>query len=49
MDEQIVPMNNERFTVPEALFHPNNVGVYQAGIPETITQVNSILLSAIIY
>ncbi len=31
-------MNNERFSVPEALFHPNNVGVYQAGLPETLTQ-----------
>lgn len=38
-EQQIVPMNNERFTVPEALFHPTHVGINQAGIPETLVQV----------
>eukprot|EP00026_Physarum_polycephalum_P009843 Phypoly_transcript_09980.p1 GENE.Phypoly_transcript_09980~~Phypoly_transcript_09980.p1 ORF type:complete len:428 (+),score=30.54 Phypoly_transcript_09980:32-1315(+) len=45
VEEQILPMNNERFTVPEALFNPNNVGVNQAGIPETITQAISSTMS----
>jgi actin-related protein 6 len=31
-------MNNERITVPEILFNPSDIGIYQAGIPETIVQ-----------
>ncbi len=34
--EQIVRMNNERFTVPELLFNPSDVGLRQMGIPEAI-------------
>ena len=49
VDEQVVPMNNERFTVPEALLRPSNVGVYQAGIPEAINQVISMLLNLTIH
>eukprot|EP00095_Tigriopus_kingsejongensis_P000859 snap_masked-scaffold1668_size31705-processed-gene-0.0 protein:Tk00859 transcript:snap_masked-scaffold1668_size31705-processed-gene-0.0-mRNA-1 annotation:"actin-related protein 6" len=37
--EQIVRMNNERFTVPEILFQPADIGIEQMGIPETIAQV----------
>jgi actin-related protein 6 len=32
-------MNNERFTVPEILFHPSDVGVTQMGIGECIMHV----------
>lgn len=39
-DEQILTLNNERIAVPELLFHPSDVGMMQAGIPETI--VNSV-------
>lgn len=37
-EEQIITMGNPRFTVPEVLFNPNNIGIHQAGIPEMISQ-----------
>jgi actin-related protein 6 len=36
--EQILVMNNERITVPELLFQPSDVGLYQAGLAELIVQ-----------
>jgi len=36
--EQVLRMNNERFMVPEALFHPADLGLNQAGLAETIVQ-----------
>ncbi|KAI9503155.1 actin-like protein ARP6 [Coemansia spiralis] len=35
---QVLPLNNERFAVPEALFHPEDVGVDQGGIHRAIVQ-----------
>lgn len=35
-EEQILQMGNERFTVPEVLFHPSSIDLNQAGIAETI-------------
>lgn len=35
-DQQWVRLGNERFTVPELLFHPSDVGIRQVGIPEAI-------------
>lgn len=32
-------MGNERFTVPEVLFSPQDIGINEAGIPEMLTQV----------
>lgn len=29
-------MNNERFSAPELLFHPSDIGIQQMGISETI-------------
>lgn len=29
-------MANERFTIPEILFHPNDIGIDQVGLPEAI-------------
>lgn len=29
-------MNNERFTIPEILFHPNDIAIPQMGLPEAI-------------
>lgn len=29
-------MNNERFAVPELLFHPSDVGVQEMGIAEAL-------------
>ncbi|KAJ6614988.1 actin-like protein ARP6 [Mycena sp. CBHHK59/15] len=34
--DQIVPMGNERFTVPEIIFRPDDIGLAQSGLPETI-------------
>ena len=31
-------IRSERFTVPEVLFNPSDIGINQAGIPETICQ-----------
>ncbi|KAK7503270.1 hypothetical protein BaRGS_00005535 [Batillaria attramentaria] len=39
--EQTIRMNNERFAVPELLFHPSDVGIQEMGIPEAITHVLS--------
>lgn len=36
--EQVLVMNNERICVPEALFHPSDVGLQQAGVAELIFQ-----------
>lgn len=38
--EQILRLNNERFAVPEMLFHPSDIGIQEMGIPEAV--VNSI-------
>lgn len=32
-------MNNERFAVPELLFHPSDIGIQQMGISEAIVYV----------
>jgi actin-related protein 6 len=36
--EQILSMETERFTVPEVLFHPSDIGMNQAGITEATWQ-----------
>ncbi|KAJ2359027.1 Actin- protein 6 [Coemansia sp. RSA 2610] len=35
---QLLPLCNERFAVPEALFHPLDVGIEQLGIHEAVVQ-----------
>ena len=35
-DHQVVKMTNDRFSVPEILFSPGDIGINQAGIPEAI-------------
>ncbi|XP_067635950.1 actin-related protein 6 [Eurosta solidaginis] len=35
-DQQYVRLCNERFTVPELLFNPSDVGIQQIGIPEAV-------------
>lgn len=35
-DFQILRLGNERFTIPELLFHPSDVGVKQVGVPEAV-------------
>ncbi|KAF9564145.1 actin-domain-containing protein [Agrocybe pediades] len=41
--DQILVMNNERFTVPELLFHPEDIGLEQGGLPFTVANVISLL------
>ncbi|CAK1548852.1 unnamed protein product [Leptosia nina] len=36
LEQQTIRLNNERFSIPELLFHPSDVGVPQMGIPEAI-------------
>lgn len=33
--QQVITISNERFMVPEALFHPSDIGIRQAGIAKT--------------
>ncbi|BFZ09744.1 hypothetical protein BsWGS_12783 [Bradybaena similaris] len=35
-DEQMIRMTNERFAIPELLFHPSDVGIQEMGISESI-------------
>ena len=32
----MVRLNNERFSIPEILFHPSDIGISQMGISEAI-------------
>ena len=34
--EQVLSVNNERFMVPEALFHPSDIGMHQAGAHQVL-------------
>ena len=34
--EQVVRIANERFTVPEVLFRPSDIGINEAGISEMV-------------
>lgn len=36
--EDFMTLGNERFTVPEVLFNPGDIGMGQAGLPETVLQ-----------
>lgn len=35
-DYQVLRLGNERFAVPEILFHPSDIGINQMGIPEAV-------------
>ncbi|KAJ1965188.1 Actin- protein 6 [Dipsacomyces acuminosporus] len=37
-DKQVLPLCNERFAIPEALFHPSDIGLEQGGIHEAVMQ-----------
>ncbi|KAG2501776.1 hypothetical protein HYH03_000276 [Edaphochlamys debaryana] len=36
--DQVLVLNNERFMVPELLFHPLDIGLQQAGVAEALVQ-----------
>ncbi|KAL5484066.1 hypothetical protein EMCRGX_G020504 [Ephydatia muelleri] len=42
-DEQCLRLSNERFSIPEILFHPSDIGLSQMGIPEAV--VHSVSLT----
>ncbi|TEB40080.1 actin-related protein Arp6 [Coprinellus micaceus] len=42
-NDQVLVMNNERFTVPELLFRPDDLGLQQAGLPVVIRHCISLL------
>ncbi|OUS46892.1 actin-related protein Arp2/3 complex, subunit Arp2 [Ostreococcus tauri] len=37
-DHQVLTLVNERFMVPETLFHPSDIGARQCGVTELVTQ-----------
>lgn len=40
-DCQLLKVNNERFVIPEILFHPSDIGIHQMGIAEaTVYAIN---------
>ncbi|TFK52383.1 actin-related protein Arp6 [Heliocybe sulcata] len=41
--DQILYMNNERFVVPETIFHPTDIGLHQVGLPGAIAHSISLL------
>ncbi|KAG6330260.1 hypothetical protein ID866_8828, partial [Astraeus odoratus] len=41
--DQILVMENERFTIPELLFRPDDIGLEQSGLPGTIAASISLL------
>ena len=43
MVEDYMTLGNERFTVPELLFNPGDIGMKQPGLPETVMQSLSAL------
>lgn len=43
LSEDVLILGNERFTVPEILFNPQDIGMKQAGIPDIILQSLSVL------
>ncbi|KAJ9284605.1 actin family [Paecilomyces variotii] len=47
LSEDVLVLGNERFTVPEILFNPSDIGMKQAGIPDVIMQSLSVLPTAL--
>lgn len=41
--EDVLVLGNERFTVPEILFNPQDIGLQQPGIPDMIMQCLSVI------
>jgi actin-related protein 6 len=43
LSEDVLVLGNERFTVPELLFTPGDIGMNQAGVPDMILESLSVL------
>lgn len=45
--EDLLPLGNERFAVPELLFNPPDIGIQEEGLPGAIMQSMSVLPDAL--
>jgi actin-related protein 6 len=45
--EDLLPLGNERFTVPELLFNPTDIGIQEVGLPAAIMESLSTLPEAL--
>ncbi|KAF2852844.1 actin-domain-containing protein [Plenodomus tracheiphilus IPT5] len=45
--EDVLPLGNERFAVPELLFTPTDIGIQEAGLPRAIMESLSVLPEAL--
>lgn len=45
--EDLLPLGNERFAVPELLFNPTDIGIQEVGLPEAVMQALSGLPEAL--
>lgn len=45
--EDLLPLGNERFAVPELLFKPSDIGIQESGIPGTVMEALSVLPEAL--
>ena len=45
--EDLLPLGNERFAVPELLFNPSDIGIQEAGIPGAVMESLSVLPEAL--
>jgi actin-related protein 6 len=45
--EDVLPLGNERFAVPELLFNPMDIGIQEAGLPQCVMQSLSVLQEAL--
>jgi actin-related protein 6 len=45
--EDVLPLGNERFAVPELLFNPTDIGIQEAGLPQSTMQSLAVLPEAL--
>ncbi|KAJ4312785.1 Actin- protein 6 [Neodidymelliopsis sp. IMI 364377] len=45
--EDLLPLGNERFAVPELLFNPSDIGIQESGIPGAVMESLSVLPDAL--
>ncbi|KAF1953580.1 Actin/actin-like protein [Byssothecium circinans] len=45
--EDLLPLGNERFSVPELLFNPTDIGIQETGLPGAIIEALSVLPEAL--
>jgi actin-related protein 6 len=45
--EDLLPLGNERFAVPELLFNPSDIGIQESGIPGAVVESLSVLPDAL--